>query len=487
MKTSNLTRTMTAALALASTPAAAANFFVGDARGPALQEVARLRPIQARAVANIMAQPGVIAFGIGLDRIAQRVVFKVTVDEQRAVPPLPLSLEGVPLLVELGEPVTPNSGGSACQPCHANQIALPVEMGNSGRPVAAGSTCGSCTMGFKACDEGTGQQVWVTAAHCSADATTCPGSAPLGSPAGHVSPGDSGTCSLASNVGAIAGQAPPTAGGTVDATSVDSAPDMTQTKVRDIGSVSATPGSALPGDEVRKSGRTTGLTSGVVDAINQTVNISYNCGTLQLTQQIEIDDATNDIFCTGGDSGSGLFTFDTPAVALGLIVAGSASGLTCYANDINNVLPALGLSMNFTACVEDTCPAIAVADDSNQPQRAKDLMYKLRDDVLVGSEKGKGWIRSFYSVAPAWLGVYTQNPNLMGSTITALQTNLDVLDAVANKRAIVVTKARLSAVTNLITQHINASQNAALDAALLVWKNEINTKATQTLFKVTVR
>ncbi|MCY1074108.1 hypothetical protein [Archangium lansingense] len=330
-------------LSLLTTPAIAANYFTGAERDAALAAVELLKPIQARSQAKILSVPGVFGLGIGLDRTTGRFVFQAFVDKSKPLPTLPPALEGVPLRVVRDTPPVAVDGGSACMPCHANQLVLPVEMGNSGRPVAAGSSCGSCTMGFKACEPQTGNTVWVTAAHCATDATLCPGTAPVGTASYHSSPGDAFfQCNLTTNVGSVSLQAPPVPNGTVDAVSVVSDVSLTFPSVRDIGGLAVTTGTPLLGDDVQKSGRTTGKTTGSVDATNTAVMISYNCGAITLNQQVRIVDTTGDIFCTGGDSGSGVFDMGSPAQVVGLLVARNAAGTTCWANTASNVLSALG-------------------------------------------------------------------------------------------------------------------------------------------------
>src|SRR5207244_5722536 len=93
--------------------------------------------------------------------------------------------------------------------------------------------------------------------------------------------------------------------------------------VRDIGAVDDVPGAALPGDAVRKSGRTTGLTNGTVSAVGVAVNINYNCGAVVLTGQVQILAPAGGVFSLPGDSGSGVFDMASPARAVGLLVSGN--------------------------------------------------------------------------------------------------------------------------------------------------------------------
>ncbi len=110
--------------------------------------------------------------------------------------------------------------------------------------------------------------------------------------------------------------------------------------ILDIGTVSSTTAAAFVGQAVKKSGRTTGLTTGNVSAINVTVNVGYqDCGAKQnetlvghFVNQIEI---TPGSFSAGGDSGS-LIVESATNQAVGLLFAGSS--VSTIANTIDAVL-----------------------------------------------------------------------------------------------------------------------------------------------------
>lgn len=475
-----------AAIAATTTPSFAGDYFEGAARAQAFERLGQLRAVQARYEGEILRRKGIISMGVALDRASGQLIFEIVAEEDGPRPRVPARLDGVPVRLSFDTHQAPVNGGNACVPCHANQLSLPVQMGNSGRTIAAGSNCGACTMGFKACEEQTGDAVWVTSAHCATDGSTCPGSAPIGANAAHVSPLDAPTCNTAtSNVGTLSAQAPPVAGGTVDAAAIDSDAGLTQTSIRDIGAPSATPGNALPGDEVQKSGRTTGYTTGEVTAVGVSVNVAYNCGTRTMNDQIRIESDT--VFCLGGDSGSGVLDFESPPRVVGLIMSGNAAGTRCHANDIANVLAALGLSMNHSACVEDSCPALVAADETPNRELIVGDLYRLRDDVLGGSEQGKAWIRRFYDVAPAWFDLYREDRELLQSTANALAANADVLSSIVRSRTITVPRARLRGVRRLLARHRDAAGNPALRNAFEAWRVELGRIAVQQAFKVKVQ
>lgn len=469
---------------------AAGNRFEGKARVAALAEVERLKGIQSRHSDAIMSSAGVFALGIGHDEDAKRFVFTVLVEEDAKIPDLPADLEGVPLVVQRGERPVAHDGGAACMAaptfaCHGDQQSLPAQMGNSGFPVDTGTLCNACTMGFKACDPGTGEAVFVTAAHCAQDGSTCPASAALGSPVFHTSPADTAACTTASNVGFLLAQMPPFPGGTLDAAIIDSNASQTQLSVRDIGVPDTSTGVPLIGDIVRKSGRTSGLTTGMVVLTNVSVAIGYNCAPaagIVLGQQVLIFSLGGALACTGGDSGSGWFN-DLDQV-VGLHVAGT--GTTCYANEAANVLGFFGLTMDFTDCQTEVCPAIDLTSNTSNGDRHRRNLYRLRDDVLGRTELGKTWIRRFYEVAPAWVGLYVTHPNLFRRTQASLETYSGVLEAVASGKPVTVERTRARSFLELVDEHIAASDDEELDAALTQWRSEVLEADVQAMFLVTI-
>lgn len=100
---------------------------------------------------------------------------------------------------------------------------------------------------------------------------------------------------------------------------------------------------AAVGDAVQKYGRTTQLTKGTVTAINATVNVGYSTGTALFVHQIVV--SSGKPFIKPGDSGSLLVT-DPGREPVGLLFAGSSSGKYAIANQINDVLNALGVSID---------------------------------------------------------------------------------------------------------------------------------------------
>jgi hypothetical protein len=86
---------------------------------------------------------------------------------------------------------------------------------------------------------------------------------------------------------------------------------------------------------VRKSGRTTGYTEGVINTLDTTVEVGYGTNSAVFEQQILANDMSDP-----GDSGSLILTEDNKAV--GLLFAGSST--VTVINPIDAVLSALNIT-----------------------------------------------------------------------------------------------------------------------------------------------
>jgi hypothetical protein len=115
----------------------------------------------------------------------------------------------------------------------------------------------------------------------------------------------------------------------------------------------------LLGLAVQKFGRTTGLTHGNIAEINVTISVCYeNCDS-QITRksalfidQVRIVGSDNQIFSTGGDSGSLIITDDPRKKVVALLFAGSDT--STLANRIDLVLDRFNVSIDG-ASIEEIC------------------------------------------------------------------------------------------------------------------------------------
>lgn len=108
----------------------------------------------------------------------------------------------------------------------------------------------------------------------------------------------------------------------------------------------------LAGPEtVYKIGRTTGLTSGTVTAVEvDNIVVSYDHGTAIFDGQIEVQGENGIPFAVGGDSGA--LVFDEDNLALGLVFGGTLQGADTnigltYVNPLNTVLNQLNVDLLY--------------------------------------------------------------------------------------------------------------------------------------------
>ncbi len=148
----------------------------------------------------------------------------------------------------------------------------------------------------------------------------------------------------------------------------------------DIGDVAGTAAAAI-GMPVRKRGRTTGLTYGVVDLIDLTVNIDYcdGLGTVTLINQIgiEVDSTQSPQFGNGGDSGS--VVVDGSQNVVGLYFAGTPDGQFGAANPIDAVLSALNVSLCVTPKKRE--PDVIKKFEPDTKKHEPDIKKREPDDI----------------------------------------------------------------------------------------------------------
>jgi hypothetical protein len=106
-----------------------------------------------------------------------------------------------------------------------------------------------------------------------------------------------------------------------------------------VGLVRGTTGAVL-GSRVRKSERTTGVTTGIVDDVSADVVVTG----LQFRDQISVVRDTGGVIVAGGDSGSPVV--NEANLAVGLLFGGRTDGSRWIANQIHDVMD--GLRITFT-------------------------------------------------------------------------------------------------------------------------------------------
>jgi len=250
-------------------------------------------------------------------------------------------------------PITPYRGGPPSSSAgHTDAQALPIQMGTTGGweyDLANGYCCAG-TFGSLITD-GVYQYI-LSNTHVLAMDIVLGGNnvvAAIGDPCIH--PGLIDVGCLASNTTPVATLASLASlpGSNVDAAIAKILPGAVQTSgaILEIGTLSGNTVAAYVNQNVKKSGRTTGLTRSYVQALNGTVNIAYEdeCAgdaafTHTFTGQIIIYNKRSS-FLGSGDSGSLMVEdVDTNPRAVGLLFAGGT--FTAVANPIDEVLDHFG-------------------------------------------------------------------------------------------------------------------------------------------------
>ncbi len=265
-----------------------------------------------------------------------------------AIDAVPVSIEGLPVVVEVTGVIRAMKGGGGGVSHTAIQTP-PIQLGTSGgwrHDLANGFCCGG-TLGSLIQRGGT--QYILSNYHVLYADIVNGGNSRTAQPGDPViQPGLIDVNCNANNAQNVATLV--SGGGSLPSANVDagiaqviSGMVRTDGAILEIGTISATTIAASIGQAVKKSGRTTGLTRSSVTGLNATVSVAYDneCAggdafTKTFTGQIVIRNRGSN-FLNSGDSGS-LMVQDvtTNPRAVGLLYAGSSS--TAIANPINTVL-----------------------------------------------------------------------------------------------------------------------------------------------------
>jgi hypothetical protein len=312
--------------------------------------LARAIEVQERHTNKLVGIQRVVGTAVGLGSGGQPVIKIYT--EERGVPGLPRSLEGVPVVVQVTGKIValhhrPGHGGGpgggdeapAGEPVDGtSRFPRPVPIGvSTGHPdITAG------TIGARVTD---GVNVYALSNnHVYADENQAAIGDNVLQPGpfdGGLNPGDA--------IGTLADFEPivfsTLAGNVIDAAIASTTEDLldNSTPQDGYGTPASTTAAASINQRVQKYGRTTGLTSGKVDAINATVNIGYSTGVARFVRQIVIRPGN---FSAGGDSGSIVVVRGGPnnRKPVGLLFAGSL--VVSIANPIDEVLDTFGVTVD---------------------------------------------------------------------------------------------------------------------------------------------
>ena len=319
--------------------------------------------VQDRHTPDIMANPDVVGTATGLTADGEPAILVFTKTEIKPQSlkkgfMIPELIENVPVVIEVTGPIVAYKGPPSNGVSHTEKQDPPIQLGTSGGwkyDIANGYCCGG-TLGSLVTDGG--KQYILSNSHVFVGDVVDGGNgivAQIGDPI--IQPGliDVGcNASLAQDVANISSLStiyPPLSTPNIDASIAEIIANMVRTDgaILEIGTIASTTVAAFINQDVKKSGRTTGLTRSYVNGLNATINVGYGdeCAggsfTKQFTDQIVIKNPGSK-FLNSGDSGSLMVEdVDVDPRAVGLLYAGG--GNTAIANPINDVLNYFGITM----------------------------------------------------------------------------------------------------------------------------------------------
>jgi hypothetical protein len=320
------------------------------AQGRSDQAFERVRQVQQRNTARLMAMQDVEGTAIGYNQTDQAILSVFAAGE--GVKGIPRNIEGVPVeIVVTGKIYALAPGGKNPKPEKKPSPAPSIDPTDwFARPVPIGVSTGNaneCSAGTIGCRVTDGKNVYALSNnHVYArenDAIT--GESIL-------QPGLYDTsCRYSSDniIGQLAQyeKISFTGNNQIDAAialvNIDEETVGNSTPSNGYGTPDSDIAGAYVGQTVQKYGRTTSLTKGTVRWINVTINVSYSSGIAIFTDQICVYNKT--AFIKPGDSGSLLITQNNNN-PVGLLFAGDATGRYAYANRIDYVLSNLNVSID---------------------------------------------------------------------------------------------------------------------------------------------
>ena len=325
--------------------------------------------VQNTLTTDLMKLPGVLGTAVGLDD-SEQAALVIYVDQDspsRAdiIRGLPPQVRGIGVKVELtekfrafaGKPPGAGGGGGGGGVSHTAKQTPPIQLGTSGgwsKDLANGYCCGG-TLGSLI--QVNGVQYILSNYHVFESDIVSGGNGIVATTGDNIiQPGliDVGcNAANAQNVATLV-KLSSLPVNNVDCSVAQVIPGMVSGAILEIGPISSSTVGARLTQAVKKSGRTTGLSSSTVSGLNATISITYDneCagGTAfpkTFTGQIVIAN-TRSKFLNAGDSGSLMVeNVTTNPRAVGLLYAGSST--SAIANPIGEVLTFIGGKLGGTA------------------------------------------------------------------------------------------------------------------------------------------
>ena len=337
--------------------------------------------VQNRHTKGLMGISGVVGTGTGIGPDGQPVI-KVF-SARAGIPGIPISLEGIPVKVEVTGMIVALSDPTA-------RFDRPVPIGvSTGHPdITAG------TIGCRVIDD-YGNVYALSNNHVYANSNE----ASIDDSALQPGPYDGGQDTEDYKIGTLYDFEPIDFSGgnnTIDAAIALSSVDAlgTSTPSDDgYGTPSSTTVDAFVTQQVQKYGRTTAWTHGEVSEINSTINVCYQtrgpfrCVKLaRFVGQIGITPGT---FSDGGDSGSLIVTDDVNKNPVGLLFAGSST--RTFANPIDLVLECFNVSVDDSS----TPPPENYPPTAGFSFTTSDLTVNFTDESTDSDDNIVAWVWDF--------------------------------------------------------------------------------------------
>lgn len=317
---------------------------------PGAASLAEAIQVQNQHAPELMSVQGVVGTGSSLDADNAPVVVVFT--EKAGVAGIPSSLDGVPVAVEVVGKITALGASASKVPTTTEPVAAcatGLRTSRFARPVPIGVSTGhfaitAGTIGVRVKDL-SGKLFLLSNNHVFANTNNAKVGDNILQPGpidGGVNPSDA--------IGTLNTFVPITfcAGSTCTANKMDAALVSTTAALSDratpcdgYGIPSATVSAATTNLKVKKYGRTTGLTSGVIAAVNVTIDVGYTSTQVaRFTGQVYI--ATPG-FIGPGDSGS-LIVTESGNKPVALVFAGTTNA--AFASPINDVLKKFNVTVD---------------------------------------------------------------------------------------------------------------------------------------------
>ncbi len=311
---------------------------VGLAQGNSGSAFERVREVQERHTQELMARQGVVGTAVGKDERDQPAVLILL--EHGAVPGIPAQLEGVSVIrlvtgkIEALQKGGKPGGGSTLKPTSRWPRPVPIGVSTGNMNEASAGTI-ACRV-----KDDSGNTYALSNNHVYARENNAALGEEVLQP-GRYDGGVAGADHLGNLTTFVSIAFSTSASNTVDAAIARTNGTLgNATPANGYGTPNSTWQAPQLNQSVQKYGRTTSLTKGTITGVNATIDVGYSAGPARFVHQVVVQSKAP--FIKAGDSGSLLVTNDQDKYPVGLLFAGNSSGSYAIANNIGDVLTALG-------------------------------------------------------------------------------------------------------------------------------------------------